>query len=154
MRAGDAYLRCKVWATLDGADHPIYNTLRRISAYNIAATCATPGGSECNHQLFELSNADHTLIEDCAAAGRARSIAYAFQSSYTTWRRCWFRGDQGTGWSPSIADHDGYALRCRIATQIGQFVHDRNRNAADFDDGLRRQRLCPRATVVVAAHGG
>src|SRR5262249_16105673 len=28
---------------------------------------------------------------------------------YTTWRRCWFRGDQGTGWSSDIADHDGYA---------------------------------------------
>src|SRR5262249_56558194 len=81
----------------DGPDHPTYNSLRRISAYNTAATCTTPGGSVCNHQLFELWNADHTLIEECAAAGRARSIAYAFQSSYTTWRRCWFRGDQGNG---------------------------------------------------------
>jgi hypothetical protein len=93
----------------NGADPPTYNTLRRISAYNTAATCTTPGDSVCNHQLFELWSADHTLIEDCAAAGRARSIAYAFQSSYTTWRRCWFRGDQGTGWSSDIADHDGYA---------------------------------------------
>ena len=44
-----------------GADHPTYNTLWRISAYNTAATCTTPGGSVCNHQLFELWNADHTL---------------------------------------------------------------------------------------------
>jgi hypothetical protein len=92
----------------NGSDYPTYNILRRVSAYNTAATCTTPGQSVCNHQFFELWHADHTLIEDCAAAGRARSIANSFQSSYTTWRRCWFRGDQGTGWSSNPADHGGF----------------------------------------------
>jgi hypothetical protein len=91
-----------------GSQRPQYDTLSRVSAYNTAATCTAPGQSSCNHQLFEITDADHTLIQDCAAAGRARSIANAFQASYTTFRRCWFRGDIGTGWSSNIADHGGF----------------------------------------------
>jgi hypothetical protein len=104
----------------NGSDLATHDTFRRVSAYNTAAQCpiidATTSppkrdvnSSVCNHQVWEISGADHTLVEDCVAAGRSRSIFYAFQSSYTTVRRCWFRGDHGTGWhNDSYDDHGGY----------------------------------------------
>jgi hypothetical protein len=88
-----------------------YDTFRRVSGYNTAATCtsSTTDKSICNHQIWEIVGSSHVVVEDCVAAGRARSIFYVFQSSNTTVRRCWMRGDRGTGWSSNPADHGTYS---------------------------------------------
>jgi hypothetical protein len=87
-----------------------YDTFRGVSGYNTAATCtsSTTDKSTCNHQIWEIVGSNHVVVEDCVAAGRARSVLYVYQSSYTTLRRCWLRGDRGTGWSGSYDDHGGY----------------------------------------------
>jgi hypothetical protein len=75
------------------ANPSVGNTFRRVSAYNSAAPASDP-----NHHVWEFWHAPNTTIEDCAAAGRGRTIMTVMESDALTVRRCWFRADANTAW--------------------------------------------------------
>jgi hypothetical protein len=62
------------------ADHC---TVRRVCAWD---------AGPANHMVFNVIDADHTLLEDCAGFGRARKVFQIYGgSTHTTYRRCWGR---------------------------------------------------------------
>ena len=79
------------------SDRAHHNTFLRTSAYN--TSCVASSSDSCNYKIIDIYKADYTTFQDCAAAGRGRAIGSAVTTSYTTLRRCWFRGDRGTGWN-------------------------------------------------------
>src|SRR5689334_18377445 len=62
------------------SSNPAYgNTFRRVSAYNSAAPA-----TDSNHHTWEMWHADNTLVEDCAVAGRGRTIMTTMESDHAT----------------------------------------------------------------------
>jgi hypothetical protein len=66
-----------------------HNVFRRVSAYNVFGTG--------NDHIIEVDWSGDNLFEDCVAAGRGRTTIANFGSVGNTFRRCWMRGDEGTG---------------------------------------------------------